>query len=88
MHRQQQRTMTMEKLNREQVFKLNRNLTQTMIDIQNQVYDLDGYEGYNVYRSNPAFDGVEERLKDIQKALHALKKELYEMSEPKTKEQA
>ncbi|MEM7070146.1 MAG: hypothetical protein AAF403_00115 [Pseudomonadota bacterium] len=78
----------MKKLNRQQVFKLNRNLTQTMIDIQNQVYDLDGYEGYNVYNSNPAFDGVEDRLKDIQKALHALKKELYEMSEPKTKEQA
>ena len=78
----------MKNLNREQVFKLNRNLTQTMIDIQNQVYDLDGYEGYNVYSSNPAFDGVEDRLKDIQKALHALKKELYEMSEPKTEEQA
>ena len=79
--------MTMKKLNREQVFKLNRNLTQTMKDIEKQICDLDGYEG-DTYIIDPAFDGVEDRLKDIQKALHALKKELYEMSEPKTKEQA
>jgi len=71
------------KLNREQVFKFNRNLTKMLNDIEYQLYDL-GADYYSL--KNTEHDSVYDRVKDIQKAMHALKKELYEASEPENKE--
>ena len=71
------------KLNREQVFKFNRNLTKMLNDIEYQLYDL-GADYCSL--KNTEYDSVNDKVKDIQKAMHALKKELYEMSEPESKE--
>ena len=70
------------KLNREQVFQFNRNLTKMFNDIENQLYDL-GADYFSL--TNTEYDGVDSKVKDIYKAMHALKKELYEMSEPEDK---
>lgn len=71
------------KLNREKVFEFNRNLTKILNDIEYQLYDL-GADYYSL--KNTEYDSVNDKVKDIQKAMHALKKELYEMSEPESKE--
>ena len=72
----------MKKLNREKVFQANRNLSKIMQEIQNQVYDV-GAETYNM---SAQFEGVYNRMQEIQKAIQGLKKELYDASEPKSKQ--
>ena len=69
-------------LDREEVFKFNRNLTKILSDIEYQLYDL-GADYYSL--KNTEYDSVSDKMKDLAQAMHALKKELYEMSEPKNK---
>ena len=72
-------------LDRKEVFKFNRNLTKMLTDIEYQLYDL-GADYYSL--KNTECDSVSDRVKDLAKAMHALKRELYEMSEPQTDKEA
>ena len=69
-------------LDRKEVYKFNRNLTKMLNDIEYQLYDL-GADYYSL--KNTEYDSVSDRMKDLARAMHALKKELYEMSEPESK---
>ena len=72
-------------LDRKEVFKFNRNLTKMLNDIEYELYDL-GADYYSL--KNTEYDSVSDRMKDLAKAMHALKKELYEMSEIQESEEA
>tara|TARA_R100000152_G_C6775339_1_gene203692 strand:- start:780 stop:1028 length:249 start_codon:yes stop_codon:yes gene_type:complete len=65
-------------LNKMKVCKFNRNLTEMISDIEYQLYDL-GVDYYSL--TNTKYDNVYNRMKDLTKAMSALKKELHEMSE-------
>jgi len=69
-------------LNRKEVYKFNRNLTKMLSNIEYQLYDL-GADYYSL--KNTEYDSISDRMKDLARAMHALKKELYEMSEPESK---
>ena len=72
-------------LDRKEVYKFNRNLTKMLNDIEYQLYDL-GADYYSL--KNTEYDSVSDRMKDLARAMHALKKELYEMSESQESEEA
>lgn len=69
----------MKKLNREEIYKFNRSLTKKFQEIQSEIENIDT-------SSHVSLDydpDVYERMKDIQDAFIALKKELLNMSEKK-----
>jgi hypothetical protein len=72
-------------LDREEVYEFNRNLSKMLNDIEYQLYDL-GADHYSL--KNTQHDSVSDKVKDLAKAMRALKVELYEMSEPRTDKEA